>query len=79
MRTTLDLDDELMKAIKKEAAQSGRTMTEIIEQSLRETMLRPQTPREPYRLTLPVVKGRRPPVVDINDRDALYDFMEGLD
>jgi hypothetical protein len=79
MRTTLDLDDELMKAVKKEAAESGRTMTEIIEQSLRETLLRPAPPRKPYRLRLPVVKGRRPPVVDINDRDALYDFMEGLD
>jgi hypothetical protein len=79
MKTTLDLDDELVKAVKKEAAESGRTMTEIIEQSLRETVLRPAARSKPFRLRLPVVKGRRPPAVDINDRDALYDFMEGLD
>jgi hypothetical protein len=79
MRTTLDLDDELVRAVKKAAAESGRTMTDVIEQSLRETLLQRATPRKPYRLKLPVVKGRRPPAVDVNDRDALYDFMEGLD
>lgn len=79
MKTTLNLDDELVKAVKKEAADSDRTMTEVIEQSLRETLLRPTKPRKPYRLKLPVVRGRRPPAVDINDRKALYDFMDGLD
>jgi Ribbon-helix-helix protein, copG family len=79
MKTTLDLDDELVKAVKREAADSGRTMTDIIEQSLRESLLRLAAPKKPYRFKLPVVKGRRPPAVDINDRDALYDFMEGLD
>ena len=79
MRTTLDLDDELMKEVKKAAAESGRTMTDIVEQSLPETLLRPAATKKPYRLKLPVVKGRRPPKVDINDRDALYDFMDGLD
>lgn len=79
MRTTLDLDDELIKAVKKAAAESGRTMTDIVEQSLRETLLRSTAPKKPYRLRLPIVRGRRPPAVDLNDRDALYDFMEGLD
>lgn len=29
-----------------------------------------------YRLSLPVVAGRRPPAVDTSCRQALYDFME---
>jgi hypothetical protein len=79
MKTTLNLDDELIKAVKKEAAESGRTMTEIIEQSLRDTLFRPQRSKKPYRLRLPTVKGRLRPGVDITDRKALYDLMDGLD
>ena len=78
MRTTLDLDDELVKAVKKEAAESGRTMTGVIEDSLRETLLRPP-PKTPYRLKLPTFKGRLQPGVDITDRNALYDLMEDRD
>jgi hypothetical protein len=78
MRTTLNLDDELVKAVKKAAAESDRTMTEVIEDSLRETLLRPP-PKTPYRLKLPTFKGRLKPGVDITDRNALYDVMEDRD
>ena len=79
MKTTLDLDDELIKAVKKEAAESGRTMTEIIEQSLRETLVHPRASTKPYRMRLPTAKGRLLPGVDINDRKAMYDLMDDLD
>jgi hypothetical protein len=78
MRTTLDLDDELVRAVKKAAADSGRTMTDVIEDSLRETLLRPSA-KTPYRLKLPTFKGRLRPGVDITDRNALYDLMEDRD
>ena len=77
MRTTLDLDDDVAKAVKKAAAETGRTMTEVIEQSLRETLLRPAAvAARPFRPRLPIVRGRLKPGVDITDRDALYDLME---
>jgi predicted transcriptional regulator len=34
------LDDELMKAVKKEAASSGRTLTRVVEDALRESLAR---------------------------------------
>ena len=77
MRTTLNLDDELMKAVKRKAAESGRTMTEVIESSLRESFQRPSSQRQPYRLRMVTVRGRRRPGVDLTDRDALYELMEG--
>jgi hypothetical protein len=79
MKTTLNLDDELVKAVKKEAAESGRTMTEIIEQSLRDTLQRPRAPKKPYRMRLPTFKGRLRPGVEIDDRKSLYDLMDDLD
>lgn len=78
MRTTLNLDDELMKQVKRKAAETGRTMTSIIEEGLRESLRRPRPPgSESYRLEMVTVKGRLRAGVDLKDRDALYDLMEG--
>ncbi|GAA1639310.1 hypothetical protein GCM10009764_71970 [Nocardia ninae] len=35
MRTTLDLDDALLRAAKQQAARDGRTLTSLIEEALR--------------------------------------------
>ena len=77
MRTTLDLDDELVKEIKRRAADSGRTMTEVIEDTIREGLRPREKSSKPYRLRIPIVKGKLRPGVDLNDRDSLYDIMEG--
>lgn len=77
MRTTLDLDDELVKEIKRRAADSGRTMTAVIEDTIREGLRPREKPAKPYRLRIPIVKGELRPGVDLNDRDSLYDIMEG--
>ena len=76
MRTTLNLDDALMLTVKREAAESGRTMTEVIEEALREHLHRPQS-AEAYRLEWQPVSGRALPGVDVDDRDSLYERMEG--
>jgi hypothetical protein len=75
MRTTLDLDDALIRAAKREAVTRGVTLTRIIEEALR-AELTPRPARGGFRLDFPVVSGRRPPEVDISDRDDLYDAME---
>lgn len=77
MRTTLNLDDAVMRAIKKEAAESGRTMTEVIDETLRDALLREPLPRRPFKLELKTVRGRAPAGVDLTDRDALFERMEG--
>lgn len=76
MRTTLNLDDEILKAVKHKAAESGMTMTQVIEDALRDALQRPDPVETPFRLQLPTVKGERLPTVDITDRDVLYEVME---
>jgi len=76
MRTTLDLDDELMRAVKRRAADTGRTLTSLIESALRDLLRREAEAPGSYRLEWPVVEGRALPGVDITDRDALYDRMD---
>ncbi len=75
MRTTLNLDDALVRAAKQEAMARGVTLTRIIEEALR-AELTSKPARGEFHLDFPVVQGRRPPDVDISDRDALYDAME---
>ena len=77
MRTTLNLDDEVTRAVKRAAAETGRTMTEVIEDALRDALMRDATKREPFKLRLPTAEGGLRPGVDLNDRDSLYDVMEG--
>jgi hypothetical protein len=76
VRTTLNLDDGLMREAKKRAAREGRTLTSLLEEALRIFLTR-HGHRQTYRLTWPVRRGEMPPAVDIADRDALLEAMEG--
>ena len=77
MRTTLRLDDDLMRAVKKRAAETGRTITELVERALRDLLAREQQARRGYKFRWVEVEGDVQPGVDILDRDALIDRMEG--
>jgi plasmid stability protein len=74
MKTTLNIDDKVMADLKREAARQGRTMSELVESALR-LLLRSQRKR-PKIVALPTFHGGGA-VVDIADRDALYQAMEG--
>ena len=76
MRTTLNLDDDLIREVKRRAADRRQTMTQVIEQALREHLVSRPAPPDGYRFDLPTVRGRRRPGVDFTDRDALYALME---
>jgi hypothetical protein len=73
MKTTLTIDDTVMKALKREAAASGRTMSELVETALR-MLLGNRRPAADVP-ELPVFDGGSARV-DIANRDALYDLME---
>ena len=77
MRTTLDLEDRLLRDAKRRAAHEGRTLTRIIEDALRQYLAPPVRPRKTFRLRLLTKKGRLVPGVDLADRDSLYERMEG--
>ncbi len=76
MKTTLDMDEELLRRAKQLAAAEGVSLRTFVEDALRARMLPAPGGRKPFKLALPVVEGRKPPAVDIGDRDALYDLME---
>jgi hypothetical protein len=76
MKTTLNIDDELLRAAKKMAADRGITLTRFVENALREA-LRRRRDGKPFRFRWITERGVAPPAVDISDRKALYDAMEG--
>ena len=74
MKTTLNIDDSIMKRLKQEAARQGCTMSELVESALRMLFQSRKTPPEVP--PLPTFKSGGP-LVDIADREALYQAMEG--
>lgn len=81
MRTTIRIDDELLKEAKVAAASSGRTLTELIEDALREALARRQEAKtRKERVTLPTFKGRGVRRgVDLDDSASLLDLMDRAD
>lgn len=80
MRTTVRLDDQLLQQAKLVAAQSGRTLTAVIEDALREALARRSARGEQRRIVLPTEPGwGLRPGVDLDDSAALLDLMEGED
>ena len=78
MRTTLDLDDAVLRQAKKLAAEEGKTLTRVVEEALRERVSPHQKRRgKPFKLKLLTKKGRLVPGTNLADRDALYERMEG--
>ncbi|HLM99811.1 MAG TPA: type II toxin-antitoxin system VapB family antitoxin [Bryobacteraceae bacterium] len=77
MRTTVRLDDPLLAEAKKYAADSGKTLTAVIEDSLRETLARRKHPVKRRKVRLPTFPGGRlRPGVDLDDTSAILDLME---
>ena len=74
MKTTLNIDDSVMTRLRRESAQTGRTMSELVETALRRLL---QARPEPVDLQpLPTFTSGGA-LVDIADREALYQAMEG--
>ena len=77
MRATLDIDENLLKALQERAVSKGETVETLIEETLREAVRDTGHPSEPYQLQWVVVRGRALPEVDTASRDALLERMEG--
>lgn len=77
MRTTVRLDDRLLAEAKKYAAETGRTLTSVLEDALRETLARRQARVRRRVVRLTTVKGDGlQPGVDLDDAASLLDLME---
>jgi hypothetical protein len=82
MRTTLNLDDDLLRDAKRLAAERGTTLTALMEDALRIVVRRTNEPKPRRRVRLPTfgVPGEGfMPGVDISNNAALRELMdEGL-
>ena len=79
MRTTVRLDEQLLKEIKRHALATGKTLTKVIEDALRESLARQRqckTNRTRIHLTT-TGKGGLCEGVDLDDSARLLEVMEG--
>jgi len=73
------LDDDLMRAVKRHALESGTTVTAVIAEALRERLqrYRDRTSNPPAPLSLVTTgEGGLLPGVDLDDSAALLELME---
>jgi hypothetical protein len=76
MRTTITIQDDLYRRVKSEAAATGRSVGELIEDALRDA-LAPRPAAASARVTLPTVRGGGPmPGVNLDSNAALLDLMD---
>jgi plasmid stability protein len=76
-RTTLMLDDGILRELKKRAVSEGRTVQAVANDLLRQALAGHGQKREPFILELQGWQGSEQPGVDILDRDKLFDLMNG--
>jgi hypothetical protein len=74
-RTTLTIDDQLLRELKKKAAEEGRTLQSVTNDLLRRSLR--ARPEGRYQLRLRGWKATELPGVNLLDRDSLFDLMDG--
>jgi plasmid stability protein len=74
MKTTLIIPDQIIRELKRRAAQRGETLSAIVAETLRQGLRGPTAGSAVS--PLPVHRMGNPKV-DVADRDALYRAMEG--
>jgi predicted transcriptional regulator len=78
MRTTVRLDDTLLKEVKRFAIENNQTLTSVIEEALKEKLARREVAKEQKPFRLITAKGRLRPGINISDNTAVRDIMDGV-
>lgn len=77
MRTTVSIDDDLLDQVRRHAAEHRKTVSQVIEDSVREALMRRRdADRAPFGVR-PFRGGHPQPGVDLDDNAALLDLMDG--
>lgn len=77
MRTTIRIDEQLLKEAKQLAIQRKKSLTAVIEDALRESLGRQGAARQRSPVRLPTFDGQGlHPGVDLDDSASLLDLME---
>ncbi|GAO34625.1 hypothetical protein SCT_0004 [Sulfuricella sp. T08] len=75
MRTTLNLDDQLLTYAKHQAVEEGVSLAHVIENALRESLAKPRAKRETIQLITASGPGVKPGV-DLDNGRSLLDIMD---
>jgi hypothetical protein len=77
IRTTLNIDDQVLAEYKRVAASTHRTLSYVIQDALRETLARRQEAAGGRPVRLPVIGGGGVrPGVDLDDNARLLELMQ---
>lgn len=76
MRTTIEITDELFRQAKEKATAEGTALRQVVETALRLYLTKPRRSTG-YKLRWRTERGRVLPGVRLDDRDALFDLMNG--
>jgi Bacterial antitoxin of type II TA system, VapB len=77
MRTTVTIDDELLKRARQRALQSGGTLGSVVEDALRLLLAEHHLRHQSVALDLPTYGGSGlRPGVDLEDKDALAELLD---
>lgn len=75
MRTTLNLDEQLLAAAKRRALEQRLSLSRVVEEALRESLAKPKAGGEPVSLVTAGGPGLRPGV-DLDDARSLQEIMD---
>jgi len=75
MRTTINIDEQLLTYAKLQAAQQGCTLKQVIEDALREFFSRHRLQQDPVKLETVSGAGLKPGV-DLDNSRSLSDIMD---
>lgn len=76
MRTTIRMDDELLRAAKATAAREGRSLTSFIEEALRQALAKAEPVADEQSYVVSTFDSRVRSGVDLDDNAALLGLME---
>jgi len=77
MRTTINVDDQLLMQAKAQAAASGVTLAQLIEDALRESLIRRENMENRERVQMITMKGTGTrPGIDLDNSQSLLEIME---
>jgi hypothetical protein len=77
MRTTINIDDQLLVQAKVQAAALGVTLAQLIEDALRESLIRRENVEHRERVRLITMQGTGTrPGIDLDNSHSLLEIME---
>lgn len=76
MRTTINIDDDLLAAARTRAALCHRSLSAFVSDALREALARRQRPEPRAAVELPTVEGRLQPGVNYDSLAAMMELTE---